>query len=243
MSGRSLADLPYVLRRSARARQLRLLVKPSGIELVVPVDTPEKAALLFLMQHRDWAERKLVEIRERLAQKSPAVRPLLANGCRVPFQGEETLLQVQSSGSRTLISRRQDGTFDIRVRAGSPEEEDHQVRAALFAWVKHWLKAEAGRVAQAYAPTSGLQPRTIRIKQMKTRWGSCGPHHDINLNWLLAFAPPPVLEYVIVHELCHIRHRNHSADFWALVGRYLPEWRARQNWLKSHGAELFRRLG
>ena len=78
---------------------------------------------------------------------------------------------------------------------------------------------------------------------MKSRWGSCGPRNDINLNWLLAFAPPAVLEYVVVHELCHIRHRDHSARFWALVAQHLPGWAHERQWLKRQGGELLRRFG
>lgn len=236
-------DLPYTLRRSSRARYVRVVVKPAGIELVVPTDISEKAALQFLQQNRAWVERKVLELQGRLAQQPIVTRPLLGQGSSVPFQGKETLLQVQASASRILISRLPEGAFDVRVRSGSAEEEDHQIRAALFAWVKRWLHAESLRVALKYQSLLALQPRTIRVKQMKTRWGSCGPRNDINLNWLLAFAPPPVLEYVIVHELCHIRYRNHSADFWALVALHMPEWRDRRNWLKGNGAELFRRLG
>jgi predicted metal-dependent hydrolase len=77
---------------------------------------------------------------------------------------------------------------------------------------------------------------------MKTRWGSCGPRNDININWLLAFAPETVLEYVVVHELCHIRERNHSMAFWSLVAKHLSNYAQERRWLHAHGAGLMHRF-
>jgi predicted metal-dependent hydrolase len=77
---------------------------------------------------------------------------------------------------------------------------------------------------------------------MTTRWGSCGPKGDININWLLALAPESVLEYVVVHEICHLRERNHSAAFWALVAQHLPHYAKERAWVKAHGGALMRRF-
>ncbi|MDD5272957.1 MAG: M48 family metallopeptidase, partial [Methylovulum sp.] len=83
-----------------------------------------------------------------------------------------------------------------------------------------------------------LLPRSVIIKTQKSRWGSCGIHNDININWLLIMAPPEVLEYVVVHELCHIQVRNHSAQFWALVAEHLPDYQSPRQWLKQQGGDL-----
>nr|WP_305906692.1 M48 family metallopeptidase [Methylomarinum sp. Ch1-1]MDP4519390.1 M48 family metallopeptidase [Methylomarinum sp. Ch1-1] len=104
------------------------------------------------------------------------------------------------------------------------------------------MKEQARKEVTLYVEKHGqrhrLYPRSIRIKTQKSRWGSCGIHDDINMNWLLIIAPPAVMEYVVVHELCHIRHRNHSQDFWQLVEDHLPDYRRHRNWLKQHGHSL-----
>jgi predicted metal-dependent hydrolase len=82
----------------------------------------------------------------------------------------------------------------------------------------------------------------LRIKTQKSRWGSCGPNNDINLNWLLMLAPAAALEYVVVHELCHIKHKNHSAAFWQLVAEHLPNYQQQRHWLKQHGARVMQGL-
>jgi predicted metal-dependent hydrolase len=130
----------------------------------------------------------------------------------------------------------------VTVPAGLQRESSDNVQALVVAWMKTWLRGQATEAIAQHGQTAGLRPRTIRIKKMTTRWGSCGPRNDINLNWLLAFTPPEVLEYVVVHEICHIRYRNHSPQFWGLVARHLPEYGSARVWLKQRGAELLRRF-
>jgi predicted metal-dependent hydrolase len=125
---------------------------------------------------------------------------------------------------------------------GLGETRDGLALSAFQAEAKRWLRGQATLLAGRHAPRFGLAPRGIRVKRMKTRWGSCGPRGDININWLLALAPEPVLEYVVVHELCHIRERNHSPAFWSLVAQHLPGYAEERRWLKSHGGELMRRF-
>ncbi|MDD1648902.1 MAG: M48 family metallopeptidase [Methylococcaceae bacterium] len=233
---------PVSIRRSQRARHVRLVVKPGGVELVVPPHVSEVQALIFMHRQRQWVERKLMEIRDRLNQDTHLREPL-ASGSTVPFQGREVPLVVrQLAGARLRIARAEDGPFEIALPASSSIPVDLQVRTALFSWVAKWMRIEADRLAHLYGHASGLLPRNIRVKRMKTRWGSCGPRNDINLNWILAFAPPSVLEYVVVHEICHIRHRNHSREYWALVTHCLPGWPREREWLKRQGGELLQRF-
>ncbi len=232
-------SLPYQLRHSPRAKRLRLVVKPEGAELVMPPGVGEAQALAFLERHRAWAERKLAELQARRGQAVPPQH--VQHGATVPFQGQEVpVLLVAGHGRRLRVAF--DGHFVISA-PGAEGPTEPQVRAALFAWVREWLLKEAGRIVEQHADLCGLHPGTIRVKCMTSRWGSCGARGDINLNWLLAFAPPSVLEYVVVHELCHLRHRDHSAAFWNLVARHLPDWPEQRQWLRRQGIGLLRRLG
>jgi len=89
-----------------------------------------------------------------------------------------------------------------------------------------------------HGPKHQLFPKSIVIKSQKSRWGSCGIHNDIAINWHLALAPLEILEYVVVHEICHIQEKNHSKQFWALVAQHLPNYRSARLWLKQHGRTL-----
>jgi len=88
---------------------------------------------------------------------------------------------------------------------------------------------------ERYAEITGCHPETIRISGARTRWGSCGAKGSVNLNWRLILTPPEVLDYVIVHELCHLAERNHSKRFWDRVEAAMPDYKSRRRWLKRNG--------
>jgi predicted metal-dependent hydrolase len=115
---------------------------------------------------------------------------------------------------------------------------NENIRSALINWTKKQAKMQVEQLVTQHAHKNRLFPRTINIKTQKSRWGSCGIHNDININWLLMLAPIEVLEYVVVHELCHIRVKNHSRQFWTLVAEHLPGYQQHRQWLKKHGSRL-----
>jgi len=227
------------IRRSARAKRLRLVVKPGLIELVAPLGAPESQALAFLHRHRQWAEDKVREMDDRIRHlEQPAV---FMTGSTLPWQGREIPLVINEDAvARVHVCI--DRAVLISVPKGLGKARADVAKQALFNWVRRWLRGQVERLAERHALRFELHPRRIRVKQMKTRWGSCGPRNDININWLLAFAPESVLEYVVVHELCHIRVRNHSLEFWSLVAQHIPDYRNERQWLRVNGADLMRRI-
>lgn len=227
------------VRRSARAKYLRLVVKPGVIELVAPMAASERQVLAFLQRHRGWAENKSREMDARVrAATGPG---LLDAGATLPWRGREIPLTVcEGSGRRVSVSI--DESACVTLPGGLGANREAVLKQALLLWIRRWLQAEVASLAVLHAPRYGLHPRAIRIKRMTSRWGSCGPRNDININWLLAFTPESVLEYVVVHELCHIRERNHSGAFWSLVAEHLPGYAAERAWLKSNGSALIHRF-
>lgn len=93
------------------------------------------------------------------------------------------------------------------------------------------------RVAYYHKITGGRYT-SVTVRDQKTRWGSCSSRGTLSFNYRLIFAPPDILDYVVVHELCHLTHMNHSADFWNMVGSVMPEYKIYRKWLKEHGHEL-----
>lgn len=237
-SGRG--PVPLHVRSSARAERLRLVVRTTGIELVVPVGVPEVQALAFWEKHRHWAEAKLETMRAHRGGFGTGEH--LAAGTTLPWEGRPVPLWVEETDGRCVrVSLEPDGLRIILPKGAGPGREVW-ICQALYGFVRRWLPDQVAGCIARHAPRRGLYPRQLRIKRMRTRWGSLGPRNDINLNWLLAFTPPPVLEYVVVHELCHIRYRNHSPEFWALVEAHVPDWRDRRQWLKQQGAPLMQRF-
>lgn len=168
---------------------------------------------------------------------------LIAEDGTIPFQGVQlTAKELKTSGQRLRVRVMAQSGFEFLVPEGvTPSEE--LLKAGLFAAIRPWMESTVRRQIEGWVGLEGMDPRMIRIKRMRSRWGSCGPRGDINLNWILAFMPPEILEYVVFHELCHLRHRDHSAAFWSLVATRIPDWRRRRDWLKREGAYWIARFG
>lgn len=210
------------------------MVRPDRVELVVPFGIPEYEARRFLAQHQDWVREKLAVARQRLSA-IPTTLSVLSEQGMVPFQGVEREVRLIETVSRQVRATLSDtGVFEIQGPSSALSSED-TIKSALHRALSPWLQAEIKRYVTQWEAVEGLRPRYIRIKRMRSRWGSCGPQGDININWILALMPPEMLEYVVFHELCHLRHRNHSASFWSLVESGIPDWRQRRAWLKKEG--------
>lgn len=117
-----------------------------------------------------------------------------------------------------------------RLRLDPSAVSESQARVTARAFVSRLAHEEAGRI--------GVEYRRIRIGGQRTLWGSCSSNGTLSFNWRLVHAPPEVLDYVVVHELCHLCVPNHSRRFWALVERHRPHWREQRDWLRDYGPEL-----
>lgn len=238
------APLNYQLRRSNRAKKTRIVVTHDRIEVVAPHDVPEQRIRAFVTAQRDWIDAARRRIADR-ARQIPTLAPAhYASGAKIPYQGRLLTLGIEPQNIKTMRIRMQDAERLIIYLPRSMMEMDHQrcIKQALESWMKQQARQYATTLIERHAPTFDLQPRSLRIKTQKSRWGSCGPKNDINLNWLLILAPPSIIEYVVVHELCHIRHKNHSKDFWQLVAAHLPDYLHHREWLKRHGTQLMQGL-
>jgi predicted metal-dependent hydrolase len=162
----------------------------------------------------------------------------LAAGGRIPWRGQWVDLSVLPvAGSR--VSVRHGSGLEVRLPAAMPEAaREAAVEAALRRWLKRAALADAWRWVGRHGPAHGLMPRTVRIKEHKHLWGSCSSKGAVNLNWRLILAPEPVFEYVVVHELCHLRERHHQPPFWRLVGEVLPGYEEQRRWLRANGQLL-----
>jgi len=115
----------------------------------------------------------------------------------------------------------------------------HPRASLLFErWYRRHARAEFTRRVAHLAGQHGFQPGSVRISSARTRWGSCSASGTLSFAWRLVMAPPEIIDYVIIHELCHLRQRNHSPAFWTLVTGLLPNYRLQRDWLKINGARL-----
>jgi predicted metal-dependent hydrolase len=213
-------EIPYTVRRSARARRVRVNVHAhTGVEVVLPARAPERAAAAAVSELRPWIERRLREAREVRAR-------IAARAGTVPYLGAP--LELVPQPGRTRAHRKGER---LLVPAGdaSPAIERFYRRAAR-AEIATRLDRATARAGSAYS--------ALDIRAQRTRWASCSPTGRMSFNWRLLLAPERVLEYVVWHEVCHLEILDHSPRFWSLLERRWPGYREDRDWLRRHGATL-----
>jgi predicted metal-dependent hydrolase len=235
-----LTTLPftYRIRRSRRVANARIVVKPGEVEIVAPWQMPEHKLHKFVEAKQQWVSQALKKLEASSPLQSGFVPEVYKSGAIITYQGNAYPLTVKPSKLKRVKIEFSDG-YIAHIPQTMPTEEHHQqIRDALIRWMKKQTKQLVQQIVEVHALRKQLFPRSITIKTQKSRWGSCGIHNDININWLLLIAPIEVLEYVVVHELCHIKEKNHSRQFWDLVADHLPDYKSRRNWLKKQGRSL-----
>jgi predicted metal-dependent hydrolase len=214
------SEIPYTVRRSARARSVRVNVHAhTGVEVVLPARAPERAAAAAVSELRPWIERRLHEAREALAH-------VAARAGTVPYL--DTQLQLLPQAGRTRVHRSGE-------RLLVPEGD---ARPALERYYRRAARKEiAPRLDRATA-LAGRRYRDLSIRAQRTRWASCSANGRMSFNWRLLLAPERVLDYVVWHEVCHLEILDHSPRFWGLLERRWPGYREDREWLRSNGATL-----
>ena len=214
------------------------MVSPAKVEVVAPLRLSEKVIKDFVYEKRQWIANVLGEMELRQHTIKSLAPTSYCNGAEIPYQGGKYKLTVLPTKLKR-IKIDFTGEFTAFVPASIDLSGHNQaIQQALSVWMKKQARATAERIAQRHGESFQLFPRSIRIKTQKSRWGSCGIHNDINLNWVLMLAPSEVFEYVVVHELCHIKHRNHSSDFWSLVSEHMSNYQQQRAWLNENGSSL-----
>jgi predicted metal-dependent hydrolase len=214
------AEPPYRIRRSDRARRVRVSVSGDGqVEVVLPRRSPERHAAEAVRELAPWIERR------RRAVARAAAEVARAPGT-VPYLGE-TLRLVPEPG-RTRVHRRGD---ELLVPAGDP-------RDALERWYRRRARAEVAPRLDAATARAGTRYTGLTIRGQRTRWASCSSSGAMSFNWRLLLAPPEILDYVVEHEVCHIEVMDHSPRFWRLLASRSPGWRAHSAWLRRYGSTL-----
>jgi len=228
-----LKTITYNVRKSPRAKRLRLTVRPEGVEVVVPPRVPAYEIQCFVDGHRGWIREKVEKYEALLVDHAGAER--LVDGAIVPFRGEPTPLTVVLADRIHPRVVEGDG-FRLELPQNLPiKDHEAAVELALTKHLKKQAKSDALMAIDQFGPPHSLSPTGLHIKDQKRLWGSCTYAGVINLNWRLILAPPPVFDYVVVHELCHLRHRHHQPPFWHMVGVVMPGFERHRSWLKTHG--------
>lgn len=220
-------NLPYTIIRSAKRKTAAIKISDRGIEVRVPEWVGDQWVEQWVSQRRNWIEKHYVEQsinNDRFCLK-------IKQGSEFPLQGVSYALNW-CEGSKTTVTVKEK-VLDVVISGSSKKPVKERVKQALVCWYKEQARLLFDERMNYWQSVMGLQASSLKIKSFKRRWGSCSATGEISLNWRLIMAPIELIDYVIIHELAHIRYMNHGQDFWKLVGDFCPDWKNRRKELNQ----------
>jgi len=227
--------ISYIIKRSARAKHVRLEVRQeTGLTVVIPRSYKLKQLPTLLESKGNWILDKLTKYGQA---QSLSDKKETKSGDTIPYLGQNLeVIQRQNRRNANSIQLERNG---LVVAIGSASSRLNLV-------LEQWYRMQAAKLinerAEKLSACLGLPYNRIIIRGQKTRWGSCSHKGNLSFNWKLIMAPEPVIDYVIIHELAHLKEMNHTKRFWELVGEHCPRWREHKKWLKDHQTELADKL-
>ncbi|MEG6584616.1 M48 family metallopeptidase [Dendrosporobacter sp. 1207_IL3150] len=205
------------------------IVGPNMIQISAPTKTPKDDICAVIQSKKKWLIEKLDHL-QKLSENP--INKSLSHGSEILFMGTSYLLQYDHISNCLPSVQRESGIIRISLNESSNPNSllkkwyIDQATQLLYERTTHWSKK------------IGVQPKRVVLKEQKSRWGSCSSLGNINLNWRIIMGPNEIIDYVIVHEICHLIELNHSSKFWHLVNLYLPNYKECRGWLKQNGCLL-----
>ena len=221
-------DMSYSMRKSI----LISVEAPDKVSVTAPEGLSEHEIISRVKSKAKWIIQKLYEVKDI---KTVTISKEFVNGESFMYLGRNYSLQlhVDSTLKKPVVKLYQ-GKFIVNT----PTRDEEVIKKAMEAWYRSKAQEQIKERLKYYQSRVGTKPAKVTIKEQKKRWGSCSSKGNLNFNWRAVMAPSPVLDYIIVHELCHLMHLNHSKEFWNRLSSVLPDYEDRKNWLKKNGVRL-----
>lgn len=209
-----------------KRKTISMLIDVYGnVEIQAPKGTPEQTILQFLEGKWEWVLQKKKEMKDRLDGNQEKV---YEQGERFLYLGDSFPIQI----SQDINIVQDHAVFEgDKLHIYVKQLEDDKIKQALKRFYYQQCKALVEKSIRTYQSNFKTKPRSIRITDSKTNWGTCDSNQQLTFNWKLAMAPLEVIDYVVVHEMCHMVHLNHDRSFWRLVGKIMPDYEEKENWL------------
>lgn len=218
--------MEYSVRESTEASEPRIDIGIHEIRVVVPVGESVDPETL-LLENAGWVlekKRKYDRHREQAPDRTFEV------GERIPYLGEEWIV--------TLADIRNSEATDGELRLSRQKVSDSSVRSELMTLYRSEARQYLTERVDLYADRMNVEPGKVELRNQRTRWGSCSTKRTLSFNWRLMMAPPDVIDYVVVHELAHLRVEQHTRRFWTLVHEQVSDYPEQVRWLDQHSVEL-----
>lgn len=238
-------EIKYLIKKSKKTKRISLKINGEGeVFVTVPFSNSrndsfyQKQAEKLVQENIGWIERNL-----RRLEKSAPKKFNFTTFEKIPYLGEEILLHTVEKAitfPKAIIagdSNNENRILLVKTPIGSKDNKE-MIRDAIIKKFKSDFREIAEEGVEEYNKYYNFKYNRIAIKDNKTNWGSCSSQNNLNFNWKLIFAPMEIIDYVIVHEICHLKEHNHSDRFWNLVAEQFPDYKAKRRWLKRNGNML-----
>ncbi len=226
--------IDYAVRRSARRRKtVQISVVDGDVIVAAPRRTPMRELEAIVLDRAPWIFRQL----EDDARKPAPIR--FVSGETLPYLGRDAPLAVSFSHDSETTVRFSRGRFHVSVSANLDDEQrTDAIRTAITAWYRDRASQQLPELVRRWLPSLGGSPSKILIRNQKQRWGSCSADGTLRFNWRVMMLKSALIEYIVVHELAHLTHQNHSRDYWAHVSAAMPDAKQRRKALRDAGRKL-----
>lgn len=216
--------------RTSRRKTAQVRVDQGNVSILVPDDLPESRIEQILTNKTKWIQGKLY----LHGQASPSKPKEYVSGESFSYLGRNYRLKVVRGTKSVckLVHGR------LVVTLPSAGNQPQNVQKALISWYRHHADLKITEKASRYAKLVGLEPKSVGVRDFKSRWGSCHKSGDILINWRIVMAPSSIVDYVIAHELCHLKFHDHSPRFWKELAKVIPDYLEYREWLRVNGISL-----
>ncbi len=227
----------FTLLHSSKLKTVKITVEfEHGVEVTAPAGMSDQAVEQILQQKGRWIMEKLDAI---ASIDAPPPKKEFVSGEKFLYLGRQHTLVVSERAERRPLLVMRSSTFEATV---PPElkiwDRQNIIRELFRVWYQQRAEAKLIEQVRTYADRLNLQPTEIKVMHLDQRWGSCTPRGVVHLNWRLIMAPIQIIDYLVVHELCHLSIPEHSPRFWDRVGSIIADYEDRREWLRVNGPSL-----
>jgi predicted metal-dependent hydrolase len=219
-------SMSYVLRRSSRSHYLRLEIVPgTGLVVTAPRHADTSFIESFIEQKQNWILKKLDSYKKAVVASPGEIK----DGGTTGYLGKDMTISLEHREGKPAMVRLEKDRLLVNLNGSG-----HNLQTTVEAWYKFQVNVVIKDRLEYWSKLMQIDFCAYKIRGQRTRWGSCSRNGNLSFNWKLIKTPPEVIDYVIVHEIAHLKQMNHSARFWALVERYCPDYKNHRKWLHDH---------
>ena len=219
------------IRRTNRRKTATVKIEQGVVQVVVPKTLSQQAIDDLIANKSNWIRQKLI-----LQQSVPVSKPKqFVSGESFTYLGRNYRLKVLPGQVEPVKLKH----GYLHVTVPPDQKSDHRlIRQRLRDWYLHRAIDKLEQKSIKYSEQMGVQPTQIKVKEYKSRWGSCNSRGEISYNWKIIMTPHRIVDYVVIHELCHLIHHNHSPEYWHQVRSIVPDYQEKRDWLKTNAGLL-----